>query len=298
MQIPLTVQSTPEEAPPIQAPTMPKNHTHRTVLVTPDQAVAWLHPDVNRCNRPITPGRVKQYAAAMKRGEWVANGQTLIFASTGRLLNGQHRLMGVVESNMAVFMDIIEGVDEAAFSTLDTGANRSSSDYLALAGEQHTKVLGTALTWLFRYINYKVVTTERPSNAQMRVVLNDNPNIRESAAYVNNKGFQKKETTTITDLLPPGLAAFVRYKIYEAQPVKAEEFFDKLVTGANLTNTDPVWWLRERLAKFRSEKTKKDQTEILALVIKAWNHYVVGNEIQQLRFHKNSEFPRFWPENA
>lgn len=54
--------------------------------------------------------------------------ESIIISSNGRLLDGQHRLRAVVESNASVPMRIETGWDESVFSVLDRGAPRTVSD--------------------------------------------------------------------------------------------------------------------------------------------------------------------------
>lgn len=60
------------------------------VNLTPDIASRMLN--TNQRNRPLKNNVVKQYAAAMLRGEWKLNGETIIISRDGNLLDGQHRI--------------------------------------------------------------------------------------------------------------------------------------------------------------------------------------------------------------
>jgi hydrogenase maturation factor len=90
--------------------------------VTPVQAKAWLK--LNTLNRPVRSSYVAYLADAMKRGEWVVNHQPLAINGS-RLIDGQHRLMAVVESGLsAVKMAVVTDADTATFDTIDIGVKR------------------------------------------------------------------------------------------------------------------------------------------------------------------------------
>ena len=55
----------------------------------------------------------------------------------------------------------------------------------------------------------------------------------------------------------------------------------------------PIRFIRERLLKDSISKSKLNQYDKLALVIKAWNFHRSGNVIKVLKFDRNTEnFPK------
>jgi hypothetical protein len=100
-------------------------------LVTPAKAKDWLE-NHNHGNRPLKKSVALKYAEIMKAGKWVTSPDGIIFASTGRLLQGQHRLMAVVLSECEVNMFVVRGTSESIFSSLDRGATRTAADALSI----------------------------------------------------------------------------------------------------------------------------------------------------------------------
>lgn len=94
--------------------------------VTPSMAKAWLQ--ANTANRPVKKTIVKTYAHAMKRGEWKLSPQGISFSASGRLIDGQHRLMAILESGASVWVYVTSGAPDDAFDALDQGARRSYAD--------------------------------------------------------------------------------------------------------------------------------------------------------------------------
>lgn len=93
--------------------------TNGRVLVTPEMAAEWLK--ANRSNRPVNRNAVARAALAIRSGRWKFNGQTATFSATWRLLDGQHRLLAIIEAGIAVEMLVWTGIDDDAMVTIDTG---------------------------------------------------------------------------------------------------------------------------------------------------------------------------------
>lgn len=121
--------------------------THKTaewVMVTPQMAEAWLLR--NESNRPIRKWWVASLAAMLRRGEWIATHQGVAFTESGRLLDGQHRLMAIMESGIPAEMLVVTGLSSTAFMAIDIGVKRALSDVTGLTkGEAEVCRLACAL---------------------------------------------------------------------------------------------------------------------------------------------------------
>ena len=98
------------------------------IYVTPRQAREWLKQ--NTGNRPLRHMAVETLRAAYERGEWKVTHQGVAFATSGRLIDGQHRLTFIsqLEEHCAVPMTVTTGVDESTFDVIDQGSRRTLSD--------------------------------------------------------------------------------------------------------------------------------------------------------------------------
>lgn len=261
--------------------------------VNPFIAEGWLKTNTN--NRPLSDSRVVNYANQMKRGEWQLNGEPIIFAQNGALLNGQHRLQAVIKSKTTVKMSVVKNAPNDSFATIDTGKGRSGSDFWALKGldTRSARIATTALGWLFRYDTSAVLSNTAPSNQQMEDLYHDNIKLWDSISFVK-KQKDNKEGINLTTLLPPGLGAFLHYKICQVDKAKGEEFFQALISGENLAASNPAKLLRDRLQRYRFERSKRDQKEICGLVMLAWSYYKASISVERLKTPSNlAEAPSF-----
>lgn len=77
----------------------------KIVQVTPAMAKEWLSK--NPKNRKLSLPLARQYASDMKHGEWKLTHQGIAFDKNGNLLDGQHRLMGIVIADVTIPMLVV-----------------------------------------------------------------------------------------------------------------------------------------------------------------------------------------------
>ncbi len=68
--------------------------------VTPRRAAEYL--ERNTANRPLSKRTVREFAEAMRRGEWRVTHQGIAFDTEGALVDGQHRLAAIIEADLPV----------------------------------------------------------------------------------------------------------------------------------------------------------------------------------------------------
>lgn len=81
--------------------------------ITPADAAEMLKG--NKSNQQPMPDHVKRLANHMKSGKWIVNGDT-IQMNGSRLLDGQHRLLAIIESGCTIETLVAEEVENNAFN--------------------------------------------------------------------------------------------------------------------------------------------------------------------------------------
>src|SRR5437899_3041926 len=79
----------------------------------------------NKGNRPVRASRVKKFAALIKEGRFILTSQGISFDRDGRLLNGQHRLMGAVEAARNIKVAVAFNEPAGAFEVIDLAGTRT-----------------------------------------------------------------------------------------------------------------------------------------------------------------------------
>ena len=105
----------------------------QTMTITPEMAKNILE-EGNYNNRNIRKGHVQNLASRILRGEWKLTPQGIILHTSGRLLDGQHRLLAIVQADTPVVTTVFTVSDESVFKTLDQGAKRSMADISGVDG--------------------------------------------------------------------------------------------------------------------------------------------------------------------
>jgi hypothetical protein len=99
-------------------------------FVTPDQATKWL--EGNTHNRKLHQSVVERYARDMKAGKWQLTHEAIAFDSKNTLIDGQHRLWAVIESNTGVWLMVAWGVRAETRGVINSGLVRSTADQIRL----------------------------------------------------------------------------------------------------------------------------------------------------------------------
>lgn len=102
--------------------------------ITPDLARKYL--ETNTDNRAIRPSHVKALAKAMKDGEWKLLHQPIAFDEKGILLDGQHRLLAVLQAGVTIETLVAWEAARDSFDCIDIGAKRSLADITGLPPDQ------------------------------------------------------------------------------------------------------------------------------------------------------------------
>ncbi len=100
------------------------------VLVTPEMARQYLA--FNEQNRRVRAGWVNYLAYTIRSGEWKPTHQGIAFSESGRLLDGQHRMLAIVKADIPVNIMVTYGLPDDAFAAIDNGIKRTDGDLTRL----------------------------------------------------------------------------------------------------------------------------------------------------------------------
>ena len=96
------------------------------VFITPEMAAKMLRD--NTGNRRVRHAHVQRLTDAMANGEWKETHQGVAVSESGKLIDGQHRLMAIVQSGIGQWTNVSTGVRDDSFTALDQGEKRSVAD--------------------------------------------------------------------------------------------------------------------------------------------------------------------------
>lgn len=255
--------------------------------ITPDVAAALL--GANQGNRHLRPTVVSRYARDMAAGDWLVNGETIKLSTSGRILDGQHRLAAVVESGATIETFVVRDLPDEVQDTVDRGLPRNIADALRLHGETSANVLAGAICQVIVMRSPQPASNALswPSTPEAVRWLDANPSIRASvhATYSAAMSLRAPHTTF----------AALHYLFAALDPDDADAFFASLQSGAALVEDSAVFALREVLIREWVVPRRMDRHRLQALCIKAWNAWRKGTPVKQLKWKTGGARPEDFP---
>lgn len=208
-------------------------------VITPQAARDLLKN--NTQNRRVRQSHVDYLAAEMANGNWRLTAETIALAPSGVVVDGQHRLLAVVQSGASVEFWVARGVPLETQDVVDLGVTRSVGDQLHLSdGTPNAQVVASVCRSITSiccyYQNLKL------SVAQTRHI------------YENFKG----EIYSAIALLRPFKPAFRTWIIGNlAFSAKASpsliDFIKEVGAGENIKQGDPAYAVRAWLTNGNSQ---------------------------------------------
>lgn len=290
----------------MNSPIVPGTHdspAYTVVDITPDIAKKWLAQNTH--NRNLRERVVNGYAADMRDGNWVEDGQSIRFAkgdvvlldkppiTGGALLDGQHRLSAIVKADVAVRMLVVSNLLDSTQETMDTGAKRSLGDVLKLRGEERYVPLAAVLLRVYLWDvegqrRSMKADRARPTHRQLLQFLEERPELRRSAEI----GSRVRNSVPLSSS-SAGLCHWLFSRIDQSD---SAFFFARLVDHAGLVPGDPIYALRRVIENFAKDKGRVGEEHLTALAIKAWNAYREGRQVQLLTYKPGGASPEAYPE--
>jgi hypothetical protein len=273
---------------PILGPWKPLR-TEKKVKILPDQAREILEL-CNNHNRPTPQVTVSKVSTALRSNTFKYNGEPIIFANDGTLMDGQGRLTACVLTGIPIITDVSFGHDKDAFDTIDRGKIRNEADDLALVGEKNTKALSAALKMICAYLDghrNSMITTKVYSYQQMKEVLDKHPGIRESVTFSSHHKHKI--------ICAPRVVAAVHFlaamNASGRVTLKRDEFFSRLSDGTNLTANDPVYCVREKFSTMNRNPDARVKRGIgnlttmtyLHTLVRGWNACLSGTKMTKIQ---------------
>lgn len=261
-------------------------------IVTIDVATADALLLRNTRNRRINQQNLNKILTDMRNDDYRFTGGSIVMSTTGTLLDGQHRLTGVVTSCVSIEVVLVTGVEPQAQTNMDSGRVRTLPEILRLAGEVNENSLAAAIVGIQSWER-----GERASDSSTGLTtintslefLDENPVLRDIVreAYSVSQRVQGLTNKQVSQMI------WAFDKLDQGDRV---DFFAKLMSGAGLEEGNPVLVLRNFLVKDASAPSRVSSHHRAAIVCKAWNAYRAGTTVKSLRFKAGGAKPDVFPE--
>lgn len=242
-------------------------------------------------NRPQSDKGLKRYIEAMRRG-WQYTGETIVFSGSGRLLNGQHRLVACINAGVRFPCLVAFDVPDDAFKFMDIGIRRTAGHIFSIEGIKNANLVAAIARIVYSY---------QSSNSWGGRVFSEVENDDLLEFYYKHEGIQRslKHARLLHDLLVKRWAGACHYICAQKNRAEADEFFECIATGLKLDKkTDPRYVARKRLIDNRGKNPGDKQADayLAAYVMKAWNARRRGEPLNFIKWrteqNPNEVFPR------
>ena len=254
--------------------------------ITPEEASKLLAG--NRNNRTIRPTRIAFFEGQLKRGEMQLTHQGVAVSPSGRLLDGQHRLIACVNTGIPLMTMVTWDVPQEAFAVLDSGCARTAGDALR-ANDAPSAITASAAIRLWIYYTQIPglvwVGNTCSSLVSTSVIIDTYSQDPEAWNWASTTA----SSLSMTRYVAPAPAACLLYlATTEAGFGRGfmRSFLAQVREGADLPNGSPILAYRNRVITGLLQKRQGQQR--LADYIKVLNAYATG---QSLKIFKQQVFP-------
>ena len=233
------------------------------------------------------------YAKEIREGRWMFNGDTIRFDWNGNLIDGQHRLEAIKETNIAQDCIFVEGLNPECAQTIDIGYKRSVEDYLKKFTEMYengsTAVVKLSMTLKRKNKQVGHSTTNSQISNTMIVdkYMEDKDHYRESTVFGREISKISKKV-----LKQSHVGGIYYYLVFDNGVDKGlvKEFFYNLASY-NTTVSSIYTNTYERLAD-KDGKFGRSGVDIINTYIKCWNCKLHGCTKQLRDYSDWFEMPK------
>lgn len=259
--------------------------------ITPAKAQEYLTRNI--ANRRVREAIVGVYADQMKKGLWRLSNDAICFTKSGKLINGQHRMMAVCKSGIDCKFNVSRGYDEDDIMVMDNGISRSSGDVLFLQGVENANTVSGIVKRRLVLGRHIVAITNGDGGglySGSSKILNSAVNEEFYAHDVLYKDITKiaKNAYSKLRILSAseygGIAAhLILDKNYSISQVK--QFLEELC-GQKPDSNNATALLRTKLINDKMQNAKMSAVMKQKLIIKAWNAFITGKSVKVLSYNE------------
>lgn len=289
---------------------MPTNTGNQTIITPEGYEVTYLQItpavakrllDQNTNNRTVRSGNLRKIENDMSNGRWLFNGDAIRIDATGKIIDGQHRLLTIEKLGTTVPALLVSGLPPQARATIDTNAVRTAADELHMLGYTSATSLAAHASAYLRFNRsglraavdpQSMSTTGAGITTSMIIDAVQSNQIIQDLTRTSSTRQYKGLTRTMASIV---YYAFTQVPDPDAV-TDADYFFARLRDGAQLPIDSPILRLRTNLVKLHNNRSNRASNSYVAgMTIKAWNAYRQGKPVRNLSYRQGGANPEAFP---
>ena len=260
----------------------------RIEIITPCRARELL--EANTRNRPVIKANLRRLCSEILNGNFKLNGETIKISKKGIILDGQHRLMAVVETGVEIQTIVVLGVDDDCFATIDQGTPRTLAAVLGIEKVENATICAALVPLTIKYLNNQY--PQQGGTAMSKVdclnYFNANKNeITEAASFSGSSNLRR--------LITPAYLGLLYFIFNRIDANQCTLFFDNVNKGIGLDSDSPEYILRERLITIATSSSKEDPVTKCAYFIFSWNAFRKGKKMKLVRWTQKGNNAQDFP---
>ncbi len=186
--------------------------------ITPETAQKILD-DVNQKNRKLRSLLSARYKREMNDGRWQITHQGIAFDTDGVLIDGQHRLLAIVESGIAITILVVEGLSPLARKATDQHGKRRPADSFAIVSSyENPELVGRVTSAINTFAN----GDSKPTYDVLEAVAET---VNDGIMWAQSESIDRKKKLNSS----PVIGAFVY--AFKASPAVVQTLFRELNNG-------------------------------------------------------------------
>lgn len=238
--------------------------------VTPAKAAALIKRNTH--NRPVVASAVREYADLMASGMWRLTTEGIAISRDGVLINGQHRLLAIIDTGITVPITMWFGVEAEEFKIVDGGRKRTASQILSLEDYPYAANRAALAATLLHMQNSSSSNRAGASNQKVVALAEAMDDAIANAACAAGSAMSKVCNPTAMTL------AYWHIATTAPSAARLGEFLDGITTGEALTG--PRLQLREWLmnGELAGRNNQNVTVKRAAAIVLAWNAWLAGRK--------------------
>jgi hypothetical protein len=232
---------------------------------------------INTNNIPPVTTKINLYADSMVKGAWKYNADSIRVNKNGVLLDGQNRLMAALKAKIPLTSDLVVGLPEDIFNTIDQGRVRTKGGLLArdIGGVSATdgRILNATVTRMIKYNAGYALGTAQGLAGKFSPLLTADKVIE----YVNNHPDIINQLETIKKEFPKranlsqSLILFIYHIGCRWDENYTKKWLKKVVVGVGLQEKETLFMLHKMLNDRKAKVILWTLAEVEKTLMKVWD---------------------------
>ncbi len=222
----------------------------------------------NPSNRRMDQNEIGKMARDMIAGRWQFNGDSIRFDENDALIDGQHRLKAIIQTEVSIKSIVLRGLPNEVRETIDSGAKRTVAARFQMAGIRNAVGTSAAISVMYQIARKNIGPI--PTSGEASEILVKHPHFSESVSLCLNS----------FPHLGSRLAAMNYIGRYLGERMRADSFVDVWRTGAPCYQGDPAHAAREKIIKTRGTINTLSVRTQARVVLHSFNLFMARKSVK------------------